>query len=333
MNRTVRAVVADALPEATVSGIERPAMGNTKRTAFVSLSDGRDLVVQTRPAGEKLTGTGLATEARLVREVARRTEMSVPRVVASGTTGGVEYLLLERAQGEDLHVRFVDLSPRVRRAVVRSMGRWLADLHAAFGFDGYGPVVLTDGRLVVADPATDWRAWFRDYVERALSDLLDGGIEGLAELVPRVREAVDAGSEDLPAAPPARLFPWDLRPGNATVADGEVTALLDWGDPLAAARGLSVAKSTYVTVDWYLPDRGATDRLRSAFRGGYRDRLSLPARSPSERRLYRLAAVVASAVDSSGRVTRPRYPELDDEGAARVHRRHLLAALNGETLV
>lgn len=43
--------------------------------------------------------------------------------------------------------------------------------------------------------------------------------------------------------------------------------------------------------------------------------------------------VLASAVDSRGRVTRPRYPELGDEGAAAFHRRHLLAALDGETRV
>ena len=340
VDRTVRAALADALPEATVSGIETPATGNTKRTAFVSLADGCGLVVQTRPAdaapaGPRLateTGRRLSTEARLAREVDRRTKVPVPRVLASGSVEGVEYVLAERAPGEDLHARFVDLSREDREAVVRSMGWWLADLHAAFEFDGYGPVVLEDGRLAVADPGTGWRSWFREYVERALADLLDGGVEGFAELVPRVREAVGSGVADLPTDPSARLFPWDLRPGNATVADGEVTALLDWGDPLAAARGLSVAKSAYVTADWYLPG-AATDRLRSAFFEGYRDRLALPAWSGTERRLYRVAAVVASAVDSRGRVTRPRHPELGDEGATRFHRRHLLAALYGETVV
>ena len=331
MDRTVRAVVADALPEATVSGIETPATGNTKRTAFVSLADGRDLVVQTRPANPEDTGAGLATEARLAREIDRRTEVPVPRVLAGGTVEGFEYLLTERAPGEDLHARFVDLSRADREATVRSMGRWLAALHDAFAFEGYGSVVLGGDRLLVADPVTDWRAWFRGYVERALSSLVDGTSESLAGLASRVREAVDAGLADLPADPGARLFPWDLRPGNATVVDGTVTALLDWGEPLAAARGLSLAKSAYVTADWYLP--GAADRLRSAFLDGYRDRLALPDRSSTERRLYRIAAVVASAVDSRGCVTRPHYPELGDEAAAAFHRRHLLAALDGETPV
>lgn len=326
MDRTARAAVADALPGATVSSVETPATGNTKRTAFVSLDDGRELVVQSRPVG-----AGLSTEARLAREVARRTDVPVPRVLAVGSVGGTEYVLAERAPGGDLHPRFVDLDPDDRRAAVRSMGRWLAELHAAFRFEGYGSVTLADGRLVVADPATDWRGWFRDYVGRACSRLKDGGA-GLAELAPRVREAVEAGIGDLPRRPPARLFPWDLRPGNATVADGRVTALLDWADPLAAARGLSLAKSAYVTVDWYLPDP-APDRLLSAFLGGYRDRLAPPDRTAAERRLYRVAAVVASAVDSRGRVTRPRYPELEEDAAAAFHRRHLLSALDGETPV
>jgi fructosamine-3-kinase len=328
MDRTVRAVVADALPEATVTAVEAPATGNTKRTAFVTLADGRELVVQSRPAG-----AGLATEARLAREVARRTDVPVPRVLATGTVEGVDYVLAERAPGEDLHARFVDLDPADQCGVVRATGRWLADLHAAFEFDGYGPVTLDGDRLVVADPSTDWRAWFRGYVERALSRILDGHGDGFADLASRVREAVDAGLADLPANPPARLFPWDLRPGNATVADGRVTAVLDWGDPLSATRGLSVAKTAYVTVDWYLPDPRATERLRSAFLDGYRDRLPLPGSFSRERRLYRVAAVAASAVDSRGRVTRPRYPELDDEAAVEFHRRHLRSALDGETRV
>ena len=326
MDRTARAAVADALPGATVASVETPTTGNTKRTAFVTLADGREFVVQSRPAGE-----GLATESRLAGEVDRLTDVPVPRVRATGSVEGTEYVLAERAPGEDLHARFVDLDPRAREAVVRSLGRWLADLHATFEFDGYGPVTLRGGRLAVADPATDWRAWLRDYVERVLSRLEDARDGRFDDLIPRVREAVEGSVEDLPHRPPARLFPWDLRPGNATVADGRVTAVLDWGDPLAAARALSLAKTAYVTVDWYLPDPAATDRLRAAFREGYRDRLDLPERSASERRVYRLAAVVASAVDSRGCVTRPRYPELDAGAAAAFHRRHLRSALDGET--
>jgi hypothetical protein len=334
MDPIARAAVTDALPGATVSSVETPATGNTKRTAFVTLVDGRDLVVQSR-----LAGTGLATEAALARAVARRTDVPVPRVLATGTVDGTEYVLVERVPGEDLHTRFVDLDPETRETVVRSMGRWLAALHDAFAFDGYGPVRTDDeDRLVVADPATDWRAWFRDYAWRALDRVEDGfggepDGDGVAALVSRIRAAVEADVESLPADPPAHLFPWDLRPGNATVAEDRVTALLDWGDPLAAARGLSLAKATYVTVDWYLPDPSATDALRAAFLDGYRERLALPPLSDAERRLYRLAAISASAVDSRGRVTRPRFPELEDGAAVAFHRRQLAAALDGETRV
>ncbi|PSQ08632.1 hypothetical protein BRC93_14810, partial [Halobacteriales archaeon QS_5_70_15] len=58
----------------------------------MSLADGREFVVQSRPTGE-----GLATEARLARGIARRTDVPVPRVVATGTVDGAEYLLAERA--------------------------------------------------------------------------------------------------------------------------------------------------------------------------------------------------------------------------------------------
>jgi len=202
VDRTVRAAVADTLPGATVAAIEAPATGNTKRTAFVTLADGREPVFQSRPAG-----AGLATEARLAREVARRTDVPVPRVVARGTLAGVEYVLVEGAPGEDLHGRFVHLDPAGRRVVVRSMGRWLADLHGAFQFEGYGPVTLAGDWLAVADPAPDWRDWFRGHVQRALSRVLDAPGDGFADLASRVREAVDADLGDLPTDPPPGCSP------------------------------------------------------------------------------------------------------------------------------
>jgi aminoglycoside phosphotransferase (APT) family kinase protein len=53
----------------------------------------------------------------------------------------------------------------------------------------------------------------------------------------------------LASAPSARLFPWDFRPGNALVADGEVAAVLDWESPLAAVPALSVAKAEYLVAE------------------------------------------------------------------------------------
>jgi aminoglycoside phosphotransferase (APT) family kinase protein len=142
----------------------------------------------------------------------------------------------------------------------------------------------------------------------------------LASLGETVRDVV--GDADLPSRPPSRLFPWDFRPGNALVEDGRVSAVLDWGGPLAAAPALSVAKAEHLVADWYVDDH---DPLRAAFREGYAEVRPLP----SVPRAYRLAAVVRSAVDSAGVVTRPGYPERTGEAAVSFHRERLREHLDG----
>lgn len=94
---------------------------------------------------------------------------------------------------------------------------------------------------------------------------------------PTLRDVVSGLRGD--TAPTARLFPWDFRPGNALLADGDLAAILDWEAPLAAPAALSVAKREYLVAD--------------------------------------------SAVDSTGAVTNPGYPELDRNDAVVFHRRAL----------
>lgn len=317
----VRAVLAAVLPDAEVVAVEAAHWGNTKRTALVTLADGREVVVQYRAADRG----GLATEAELTRAVGERTAVPVPAVLGSRRVGEYAAVVTARVPGRDLHERFEFLPPDRRTALSRTLGRYLAAVHDAFRFSGYGPVTHRRGTFAVTDPASDWRAWLRDYLGRAL-----GRFDGpLADLAAPIRDAVDRHCDRLPAAPPAHLFPWDFRPGNVIVTDVDstVAAVLDWGEPLAAARGLSLAKATFLVADWYADDAEA-DRLREAVHAGYRSRLSLPAGFERTRPLYRLAAVAASAVDSRGQVTRPRFPMSSDEDAVAFHRRHLRAVLD-----
>jgi aminoglycoside phosphotransferase (APT) family kinase protein len=116
------------------------------------------------------------------------------------------------------------------------------------------------------------------------------------------------------------LFPWDLRPGNALVADGDLAAVLDWEAPLAAAPALSVAKASYLVADWYVDD---PDPLREAFVAGY-ERVRP---SPTVRSAHRIAAIADSAVDSRGIVTNPGYPERDRDAAVAFHRSALADCL------
>jgi hypothetical protein len=309
----VERVLAREFPDRTVADVTRSARGNRKRTRFVTFADGGRVVVQLSDEPDRL-----AVETRVARLVGERTDVPTPAVLAAGRVDGEGYLVTERAPGEDLHERFMTLAAAEREAVASAFGRWLAACHDAVAFDGYGPVTL-DGKLVAT--TTDWRSWFDDY----LTVGLDALPAGLADLRGEIEATVDATT--VAWSPPARLFPWDLRPGNALYrsagsgADPSgVTAVLDWGEPLAASPGLSAAKTEHLVCDWYVDDRAP---LRRAFRDGYRERRAWP--NPS--RAERLAAVVRSAVDSRGVVTRPGYPERDGDEAVAFHRERLAALL------
>lgn len=274
--------------------------GNHKRTTLVSFPD-REVVVQTATDAD-----ALHTEAALARAVRERTTVPVPEVVTVGRLDSVGYAVFARAEGVDLHERFTALDAPTRRRLAGSFGGGLAELHDAFAFDAYGEVRATDAGFRAAG-SSDWGAWFTAYVE--------AGLAALPVAFDDLHDPVRAALDGVPDAPPARLYPWDLRPGNALVSDGALTAVLDWGRPLAADPGLAVAKTQHLVADWYVD--GST--LRDAFRAGY----AAVRPWPDVPRAYRLAAVVRSAVDSRGEVTRPRYPELTGDAAVAFHRERL----------
>lgn len=317
----VRDVLAQAMPETGVAAVESADWGNTKRTALVALTDGREVVVQyrARDAG------GLATEAELTRAIGERTDVPVPAVLGVEQTDEYVAVVTALVPGVDLHERFEALSLDRRVTIARTLGRHLAAVHDAFTFAGYGTVSIRSDTLAVTDPATDWRAWLREYLGRALARF-----EGaLADRAAPIRDAVARHRDRLPASPTPRLFPWDFRPGNVIVTDSDaaIAAVLDWGEPLAAGRGLSLAKAEFLLADWYA-DTDAADRLRAAFLAGYRARISLPDGYERARQVYRLVAIAASAVDAAGRVTRPRFPMVADDDAVAFHCSHLDALLD-----
>jgi hypothetical protein len=321
----VRGILDREFPGREVVATRAAARGNTKDTTLVAFADERTVVVQ---LGD---GLALPTETALSRAVRERTTLPVPRVLAEGwlpdTESGARrpYAVAERAPGDDLHERFVGLDAGTRASVASDFGRALGELHGTFRFEGFGPVTVDAGGEFVVDhelsatnetdwetaDGTDWPTWFDAYAR--------GGVDALPVAFDDLRDPVEATLADatLPASPPSRLYPWDLRPGNALVSGGELTAFLDWGDPLAADPGLSVAKAEHLVADWYVP--AERDRLRDAFRAGYREQRAYPA-VPA---VYRLVAVVESAVDGAGVVTRPLYPEVDGDDAVAFHREAL----------
>jgi len=296
--RTAVGAVGDGTPRA-IDAIDR---GNRKRTAVVRYDDRGAVVVQL--CDER---TWLRTESTLLSAIRERTSVPVPPVLATGETDGMAYMVTAYVAGADLHERFAALGENRQRALARTFGEHLGALHEEFRFDGYGAVVVDDGELTAW--REDWATWLAEYGRSA--------VERLPAAFDPVREAVRAlFAEPAAESPPARLFPWDFRPGNALIADGRLTAVLDWEEPLAAAPALAAAKAEYLVADWYVADPAP---LREAFVSGYERVRPYPAVQP----VHRAAAIADSAVDSTGAVTNPGYPEVDREAAVTFHRRAL----------
>jgi len=299
------AVRALSAVEASPTAVDPIVAGNRKQTAVARFETRSPVVVQTCPEQ-----SWLQTEAKLLTQIRDRTTVPVPAVITSGTHGGVGYMLTPLVTGENLHERFTGLALDTQRTLAERFGQYLAQLHSAFRFEGYG--TLRESGTTLTPETRDWSPWFERYAGAAL--------ERLPAEFDDVRGELDdlLTAESEPTASPARLFPWDFRPGNALYAAGDITAILDWEAPLAAPAPLSVAKAEYLIADWYVDDPAP---LRGAFRQGYEARRPYP-EVPLR---YRAAAIVDSAVDSTGAVTNPGYPELDRESSVAFHRR----ALNG----
>lgn len=281
--------------------VEPVSLGNRKGTYILWLPDQEPLVLQASD-----DEAALPTEAALLDRLAAETAVPVPAVIAAGVESDGSYLVTRRVVGENLHYRFSGLPGREQRTLARSFGGYLGAIHQTFRFDGVGALSVVDGELRAA--AGDWRGWLGEYATAAIERLPAEFDDLRADLTEQVTDPA------VPADPPISLFPWDYRPGNALVREGDLAAVLDWEGPLAAAPALSVAKAEYLVADWYVDD---PEPLRQAFRDGYRSVRPWPdVRAP-----HRVAAVVGTAVDSRGRVTNPRYPELDRAESVEFHRR------------
>lgn len=296
----VRRILDRVLQTSDPIAVEHPPQGNHKATTVVRYADRADVVVQS--TGDP---TAAHAEAAVLAAVQERTSVPVPRLLGRGSIGDRGYLVTEYVHGRDLHETFTTLDDATRAEVARLFGDSLAELHEAFTFGAAGPVTVGSSGTLEADgpdPATFFEAYAADALDALPAAFDDRRSQVETALASRPKRTVTP-----------RLFPWDLRPGNAVFADGEVAAIVDWGEPLAAAPGLAVAKTQHLVAAWYESDPAA---LRDAFEAGYESVRPLPDVTTADR----VAAVVASAVDSTGTVTRPRYPELTGADAVAVHR-------------
>ena len=169
----------------------------------------------------------------------------------------------------------------------------------------------TDLHNTFAD--SDDHGWLAAYGRRAVERLPPD----FDPLRARLSDCLDTAT-DVEVTP--RLFPWDLRPGNALAIDGAVSAVLDWERPMAAPPALALAKTEYLVADWYVDDPAP---LHETFREGYESVRPLPTVGP----VHRVVAIADSAVDSRGDVTNPQYPDCGRSEAVAFHREALERAL------
>ena len=310
--------LAETRPGATPVSVSSLGRGNRKRTEVVRFETAPPVVVQ-----RAVSPMRTRTEAALLCTLSERTDVPVPRPIADGVVDGTGWLVTPLIEGRDLHEAFVELGSTAKHGVARAFGRYLGAVHEAFRFSACGQLAVADGTESVAGPdeplsvrdPVDAATWVRQFGERHVARLPAEFDELRGRLAETLREPIDRAREP-------RLFPWDLRPGNALVAGGVVTAVLDWEAPLAAPPGVSVAKAEHLLVDWYVP-ASETEPLRRAFRTGYESVATLP----PDVRAYRVAAVTSAVVDGSGRVTNPRYPPVGRDAAVEFHTRALRRAL------
>ncbi|SHG40806.1 phosphotransferase family protein [Halobaculum gomorrense] len=317
-----RAAVNRAFPDRNVASVSPVRRGNRKTTTVVEFAADPSVVVQTASDID-----ALRSEAAVTMLLDDATSIPVATVIAGGVAGGDAYMITERVRGDDLHERFAGLDPGRRREVARAFGRYLGEVHAAATFERFGDVAPSGEEWAADEWPTEAQsstlavrehtepvAWLRRYGRAAL-DRLPPAFDAVAA---RIRRRLDEATADAVANAAGRdsepvLFPWDLRPGNALVDEDGVAAVLDWESPMAAPAALAVAKAEYLVVDWYLDDPSAE---RAAFRAGY----EAVRRYPELDSLSRALAIADTAVDSTGAVTNPRYPELGREAAVRFHR-------------
>lgn len=167
----------------------------------------------------------------VVIPIVRRVGVQTPDLVSfddSGQLLGVPYMVLERVPGSDLGRAELPLD-RVRPAM-RALGRELAKLHSRTPAtvaklpgvpvdEGGG-----DPREVVDRLATN------GYIDRTTAEWFSRWFDRLRERIPRQRPKV--------------LLHGDLASGNILIdpGNGQLRALIDWGDAAWAEPGIEFAK-------------------------------------------------------------------------------------------
>ena len=264
-----------------VDACERAAGGRMAETYLLGL-DGDPARAVCKLGGPSVR-TGDVIEPLVLRLVTATTDLPAPGVLASGTLRreraseaardarpASDYWGLYEFRDGDPPTPFDDLDADVRRDLVRETGAFLARLHAAHQFERTGGL------------------------GRAGSDLRICKHAGLnAPDLARRLAGRRSGADPVDRQPV--LTHGDLFPGNLLVADGKITAVLDWGNAHVTTAGYALARAEMRFVDWFRFPSGERRALRTALRKGYRQYREIPADYERHASAYKLLWLLQSA--------------------------------------
>lgn len=190
----------------------------------------------------------VANEARVLREMSERLPLRVPVPVHVGAPlEGVwpwQWSVIAWFEGERVDLAYPPVDP-VTHAI--ALGAFLRALHVTAPDDA--PVNPYRGVPLSA------RAARTEAVLAALADADRIGESGVRQL----RSAWEEGLDAQPYRGPAVWIHGDLHPGNQIAENGELTAVVDWGDAAGGDPATDLA-----TAWWTLPTQA-----HAAFREAY----------------------------------------------------------------
>ncbi|WP_435359987.1 phosphotransferase family protein [Haloarchaeobius sp. DFWS5] len=249
----------------------RPADEGTDKVSFVTLTDGREVVLK---APALVDPARFRPEPRLMRLVGRETDVPVPEIFHIGEGGPVDgpWFAMERRDGENWENRAGGFPDEAHERLCREAGRNLGQLYRIDHFDGIGMVGVRDDDLVIDVEDDDWRSGFEELVSTRLDRMEE---HRFADLIPACRDHLDSVLSHVPREVHPAPAHTDYRLGNLLVepdapADEPVTrAVLDWGNTYTAHGEFDLVSTEDFLFGWtgLSDDRKAT--LREALHEGY----------------------------------------------------------------
>ncbi|MFB6104854.1 MAG: phosphotransferase family protein [Halobacteriaceae archaeon] len=299
-------VLAAAVPEASVVVREVLETRATNGACVLTTLEAPPRVLKyTHTAGWRLH-----KEATVLEALDDVDGVPVPPVRAVGTADDWTYLLTEEASGTPLS----DTSPDDSGPILAAIGEVLAVLHAQITRHRPGTIDPTADSLALTDSPTTWSGVLEDLLAAERDILAD---TAFAESVDHAQTVLDrVGDRIAPRSSPALLY-CDANPRNVLIAEGTVSALLDWeyakvGDPVF----------DLITAEHRLIDTGPFDpEARTSLYAGYRRRRSLPDDVRWRRRIYRVLLPLGEMVSRCGGADADlEAAAADDDPAARALR-------------